>query len=157
MSYPHDPTGTGAGDDRSERQHTTGYTDRFVYGETSPPLPGAPYSAHGRADGLVDHSTQARNGQPSQTSGMAIAALVLGVFSLAGMMFIGPFSLLAALVGYPLTRTAAKEVAQPGVEGEGLVTAAKVTNLVGLALLGLGILIVLILIMLVVLFGISVM
>lgn len=98
---------------------------------------------------------------------MAIAALVVGIFSLAGMLFIGPFSLLAALVGYPLARTAAKEVAQPGVEGDGLVAAldrrywvvaaAKVTNFVGLALLGLGILIVLILIMLVVFFGISVM
>lgn len=72
----------------------------------------------------------------TETSGTAIASMVLGIFSLAGMVIMGPLSLIAACVGLPMGLSARKQIRQnPALQGEGFAQAGIITSWIGIGII----------------------
>jgi hypothetical protein len=79
--------------------------------------------------------------RPSETSGKAIAALVLGI---VGVLFVPLVCSIQAIV---LGRQAKREIqAEPRLGGEGMATAGTVLGVVGLCLFAVGVLLLLLLV-----------
>jgi Domain of unknown function (DUF4190)/zinc-ribbon domain len=79
--------------------------------------------------------------RPPETSGKAIAALVLGI---AGVLFV---PLVCSILAIVLGRQAKREIeAEPRLSGEGMATAGSVLGIVGLCLFAIGVLLLLLLV-----------
>lgn len=102
-----------------------------------PPLPPPQDAGHmpaGAGYGFARAEDAQLGPEPTRTSSKAIASAILGIFSLAGMLLLGPFSLVTAFVGLPLGWSARKEIRRdPAVEGDTWALTGIITSWIGIA------------------------